>query len=300
MDTFFIRHTDRLDIDQTTRDLLWNNHKIAIHYPDDKAGKLRKEDNKNLSPEDYSGSGRMYMRILAALAAEGGYVCADYYQHPECVLGYVEPGAKIELFEGKWGNLNKQKGRTAILKCLSLDKVKLVSPADLAVTFAARPRQGTIMRWWRAGKVIESIVEGKTNRPSFDLLSPDQQEVMCSEFLRLPEAERLGLSKLVHLVLPVGRTLKAFDIYGITAAGGRVFGQVTYHKFSDCSEKLQSLLEYKGRGNELVLFCDCSEPQQKDGVFIVPIRYVYEQFTATPSGKQWLRTASSVASRTGT
>jgi hypothetical protein len=146
MDTFFIRHTEVLDVDQPTRDFLWKNRKIAIHYPHDKSRGLRKQDNRSLSLDDYSGSARTYMRILRELATDGGYVCADYYQHPESVLGYVKPSSKIELLKGKWGTRNELKGRTAILKCLSLNKVKLVSPADFAVIFAARPRQGAIMR----------------------------------------------------------------------------------------------------------------------------------------------------------
>jgi hypothetical protein len=35
-----------------------------------------------------------------------------------------------------------------------------------------------------------------------------EHESMCAEFLRLPAAEREGLPRLVHLLLPVGRTMK--------------------------------------------------------------------------------------------
>jgi hypothetical protein len=294
VNTYFIRHTERLDIDQATRDSLWKQKKIAIHYPNDKFGKLRDRDNRSFSLDDYSGPARTYMRILTELANDGGYVCAEYYRHPQCVLGYVKPGSKIELFKGKWGD--DLQGRTALLKSLPLKKVKLVKPSAYAVIAAARPRQGTVMRWRKAGKVIETIVEGKRYRTSFDLLSPDQQEIMCSEFLRLREAEKLGLSRLAHLVLPVGRTLKTVDICGTSTAGGRIFGQVTHNALANCDQKLERLREYRGGGNELVLFCDCdgSKPQRKDGVLIVSIRDVYARFTATASGKKWLRTASKI------
>lgn len=299
MDTYFIRHTERLDIDDATRDLLWRQRRIAIHYPNNKAGKLGRTDNRSLSLSDYPKKGRRPMRKLLELAENGGYVCAAYLQHAECVLGYVKPRSKIELFRGKWGTQNGLDGRVAILKSLRLKKVKMVNPAAFAVIAVGRPRQGSILQWRKAGKVIEFIVEGKRIRTTFDLLSPDQQEIMCSEFLRTNEAKKLGLSRLDHLVLPVGRTLKTIDIYGTSTKGGRVFGQVTHSTFTQSDQKLRDLRGYRGKGNELVFFCDCdgSKPQTNDGVIVVPIRYVYERFTATPSGKQWLNAASRVAAR---
>jgi len=177
MDTYFIRHTERLDIDERTRNLLWKRRTIAIHYPGDKSGKVRRVDNRSLSLNDYSGNGLKAMRKLVEVATNGGYVCAEYLHHLECILGYVKPGSKIELLRGRWGSRNELNGRVAILKSPPLKRVKLVSPGAFAVIGAGRPRQGTIMRWWKAGKVIETIVEGKRHRPSFDLLSPTRNYV---------------------------------------------------------------------------------------------------------------------------
>jgi hypothetical protein len=165
MDTYFIRHTDELDIDAATRRRIWDDRRIAIHFPREKDGELHKRDNQSLDLDAYPSRERRAMRALIRLATDGGYVCAEYYQRSECLLGYIKPGSKIELLRGKWGSKNGHDGREAILKSLLLENVKLISPSKSAVILVARPRQGTIMRWKRARKTIENIVEGMRHVP---------------------------------------------------------------------------------------------------------------------------------------
>ncbi len=293
MNTYYIRHTEGLDIDDATRQRLWDDRRIAIHYPDDKNGKLLRHDNRSLDLADYPSAGRRAMRPLIELAKNGGYVCAEYYQQRECILGYVRPASTIELIRGVWGSRNDLEGREAILKSLRLEKVKLVSPCNSAVILVGRPQQGTIMRWRRAGKTIENAVEGRWAIPSLALLSPDQQEIMCSEFLRSVNAQQLGLPKLAHLLLPVGRTMRGIDICGINESGIMLFAQVTYLGLERCGAKLETLVEYRdAERNALVLFCDCADVMDKDGVKIVPLRKVYDVFVTTPTGKVWLERAT--------
>jgi hypothetical protein len=233
------------------------------------------------------------MRAFTRLAEDGGYVCAEYFQRGECILGYVKPTSTIELIRGKWGSRNERDGREAILKSIGLEKVKLVSPWKSAVILVGRPRQGTITRWKIAGQTIENIVEGRRTKPSLGLLSDAQQEIMCSEFLRAESAERVGLPKLVHLLLPVGRTMRAVDICGITESGSMVFAQVTYSDLEHCGDKLDALVQYRdGDKNELVFFCNCAEPTEKNGVKIFPLSTVYAAFAATATGKLWIEQAA--------
>lgn len=300
METYYIRHTADLDIDDATRQRLWDERRIAVHYPHYKSGEdprgilpKSKADNSSLDLDDYPRRGRTALRALTELAASGGYVCAEHYPHSECVLGYVAPGSKVELFRGKWGS-EDFKGREAILKSLRLQKVKLVRPADFAVISVGRLRQGTIMRWRRAGKTIENAVEGRTSLPALSDLSSDQQEIMCSEFLRLPEAAEFHLPKLAHLLLPVGRTMKGVDICGVSDSGKMIFAQVTYLDVDHCDHKKNILLQYGDNGrNVLVLFCNCTAPIRLDGIHIVPLRDVYHAFVKTVTGKAWLERASS-------
>ncbi|MFZ0634763.1 MAG: hypothetical protein WAM08_04530, partial [Candidatus Acidiferrales bacterium] len=123
------------------------------------------------------------------------------------------------------------------------------------------------------------------------------QETMCAEFLRSEDTKRLRLPKLIHLLLPVGRTMRGIDICGISDSGSMVFAQVTFLSFEHCGKKLDALLQFGDRDrNALVLFCDCAEPKQKNGVKIIPLRAVYDSFTATPTGKLWIERATNPVS----
>jgi hypothetical protein len=101
MITYFIRHNTGMDIDDDTRRCLWEEHRIAIHFPWDRTGKKRK-DSSSIAPDDYEGSAKRCMRAMVDLARTGGYVCAEHYPYEQCMLGFVRPRSRIELFEGKW------------------------------------------------------------------------------------------------------------------------------------------------------------------------------------------------------
>jgi hypothetical protein len=292
MKTYFIRHTEKMDVDFETREFLWKNHKIAIHFPYSKSG-LQEEDNNSLDPEDYpTGGHKKAMRALVAIANKGGYVCAQYFPYPEYLIGYIEPNSKIELIKGRWGNRGNWSGRQAILKGLSLQKVKVIEPRDSVTLLVGRPRMGTITQWSKVGKAIEYLVEGKKRLPVLDNLSPDQQETLCSEFMRLPEATAFSLPKLIHLLLPVGRTMKDIDIYGVSAEGKLIFAQVTYLDLDHITarKKLDNLRKYEAEEkNHLVLFCNCTQPEVINGVLVCPIRQVYDRFILTETGQKWLQ-----------
>lgn len=281
-----------MDVDSETREFLWKNHKIAIHFPYSKSG-LQEEDNNSLDPEDYpTGSHKKAMRALVELANNGGYVCAQYFPYTKCLVGFIEPNSKIELIKGKWGNIENRSGRQAILKGLSLQKVKIVEPKDSVIIFVGRPRMGTITRWSRVGKAIEYLVERKKPGPVLDDLSPDQQETLCSEFMRLPEAADFNLPKLVHLLLPVGRTMKDIDIYGVSTEGKLIFAQVTYLSLdhTNARKKLDNLRKYEDKEkSHLVLFCNCIQSEMIDGVLVCPIVQVYDHFISTETGQKWLQ-----------
>ncbi|HEY4270990.1 MAG TPA: hypothetical protein VGM65_03225 [Candidatus Udaeobacter sp.] len=289
MDTYFIRHTADMDIDDDTRDYLWRERKIAIHFPWVKDGDNSK-DTSSLNPEDYKSSDKRAIRALLRLPDTGGYVCAQHYPREECMLGFVKPQTKIELFRGKWGHRNKMARRTAVLKTLQLTKVRLVKPLDYAVLLVGRPRQGTIMRWPLARKVVENIVEGRATKLRLGDLSYRQQEILCSEFLRLDDAVSFSLPRLVHLLLPPGRTMRDIDITGLADDRKMILGQVTYSSLSAANWKIQRLLPYQDPDRvHLILFCACDAPTNQDGVIVFPIERAFTTFTASRLGKLWLR-----------
>jgi hypothetical protein len=300
METYFIRHTEELDIDPKAKASLWESETIAIHFPHYKSRKsLSGRDNSSLDPTDYRPSDAKAIRALTRLAKDGGYVCAVHAGHSECLLGYVPPGTKVDLMSTTWGDMCGYKGRKAILKTITLQKTRIMDRSDLASVLVGCPRQGTIMRWPKAKDVIQNAVEGIHIKPSLDRLIPGQQEILCSEFLRLPQFERIGevpSSRLAHLLLPTGRTMKDVDICGITESGQTLFAQVTFRTLEDpkAKEKLETLATYSGSGrNVLVFFCDCPGIKQVGEVKIIPLQHAYECFVSTALGGTWLNKAVS-------
>jgi len=289
MKTYFIRHNTGMDISDETRRRLWDEQRIAIHFPQQKNGKLAAKDNASVNPDDYQGQAKKCMRIFEELANDGGYVCAQHYPHEDWLLGLVNPNSKIELFNGKvaerWGD------RTAVLKTLKLTKCRLVKPLDYAVLAVGRPRQGTMSRWHLAGKTVESLVEHRRSKPQLSDLTPSQQETLCSEFLRLPESKALGLPGLIHLLLPPGRTMRDIDLIGIAEDGKKLLAQVTFAPLTSVGWKCDRLLPY-GPDAHLLLFCDCQQQQTQKGITIFPMQKVYDSFISTASGKLWLQSSA--------
>jgi hypothetical protein len=145
-----------------------------------------------------------------------------------------------------------------------------------------------MMRWPSAGQNIENLVEGRSADFDIGRLLPGQQEVLCSEFLRLPEAGMLGLPILSHLLLPLGRTMKDIDIYGLANDGKRIFGQITYKALDHVRCKVERLLAYSDTESpHLILFCKTDCVSKVSGVTIAPIDLVASQFRLTKMGNEW-------------
>jgi hypothetical protein len=291
--TYFCRHTEDLDIDAISRKKLWEQRFIAIHFPLDCLGALGEQDNISLNYNDYlSHKAKGEIRALVELSQQGGYVCAQYHGEPDCLMGVVEPNTPIQLLECSWGHKSKKEGRTVILKTLPLSRVKIINPNNHAMVLNGRPRQGTFMRWPRSRDTIKNIVEDKTSLLNIDSLSPDQQEIMCSEFLRSPQTVTEGLPRLTHLLTPIGRTMKDIDIIALAEDGKRILVQVTHTKRAQATNKLQRLARYASKtGDYLILFCDTDKKEQSSGVTVYPIRNVFDRFTSTEVGTKWLQSA---------
>jgi hypothetical protein len=289
VNTYFIRHTCKLNIDAPTRGRLINEGLIAIHYPDGPDG-LGTEDVNSLDPAAHDRRGANILRRFLDFSRDGGYVCAEYFNVPGWTLGYVAPCSEVQLLYGHWYN---PCDRVAVLKTLKLSRLRRVEEGAAAAMLVARPRQGTFMQWHRAGRNIERLVDGWTATPTFDDLSPDQQEVLCAEFLRTPLAHSLGLPVLAHLTVPTGRTMRDIDIIGVTLDGSQLVAQVTYTHPSRALHKVGAMSRFISTSTCL-LFCDCEKIELRDNVTLVPIRQVFECFASTPLGMIWLERSFSL------
>jgi hypothetical protein len=286
VETFFIRHTEKLDIDQETRDRLWRERLVAVHYPHD-SKVPGKADSESLDPEDYTGKAKTAIRYINELAKSGGYVCAEYFGHDCVLVGKVSPGSHVQLLRGKWGSLYGLDGREAVLKTVKLSQVIEVQPSTCAPIMVARPQGGTIMHWHKAKRAIERLVEGINEQITLDDLSPHHHEVICSEYLRQEQLPK-GTPHLSKLLLPIGRTMKDLDLLGLSSDGKRICAQVTYKSIEEIGHKLNSLKAYVGSNTHLLMFCSATEVANRDGVQIIPLEWVFDWVIASEWGGRWL------------
>jgi hypothetical protein len=75
MQTYFARHTAAMDIDTATREMLWNDDLIGVHFPHGVTDQLPPEDNRSIDPNDYR-RGKRAIKLLNEMTQDGGYVCA--------------------------------------------------------------------------------------------------------------------------------------------------------------------------------------------------------------------------------
>ena len=279
MNTYFIRHSSALDVDNETLKALWDGDFMGIHFPHDNISENRDEDSHSLEPNDYVGTARNTLARLKRIGSEGGYIFGVYRGHAGGKVGYIEPGSKVELFSGKWGNKNKLSGRDARLKVLKVKHARNLTAFESLSLTKAQPRQGTLCQWRKVGGRVESLVSGKVSI-SVGSLTPDLQEVMCMEFLRTERAVELGLPKILHALAPVGRTLKDLDILAINTDLNPVSVQVTYHNINsrEAQKKLSKLNPYLKNGGKTILFCNCESHAVVNGHHVFSLETVFEEF----------------------
>ena len=290
MTTYFARHTKRIDIDQETRDLLWREQWVAIHYNRYKDGhEWYTKESVSWDPAEYPENGKKPLRALMQLAEEGGYVCATYGDHDTCLVGYVAPHSAREIIEGRRGSMHGVEGRCTLLKGVRLQRVKEVVPRHHTGIFVGAPQQTTLTRWVAVKSRIEDLVEVRVCRPSLDTLTEAELETLCAEFLRIRRAQELGLPRLSMLLLPVGRTMKDIDIYGLADDGKPIYSQVTYGLSKSSQRgKTNVLRKYVADDNHVVFFGSYDMIHVEDGVLCCPITTVYEHFSQTLEGQTWI------------
>jgi len=90
--------------------------------------------------------------------------------------------------------------------------------------------------------------------------------------------------------MPIGRTMKDVDIFGVSESGVKILSQVTYGTLKASQHKLKSLKEFQctDENNELVLFCNHASYEEIEGVHIVPVEEVFSMFESTITGQNWV------------
>ena len=284
--SYFIRHTKVAVSDDTLRKL-WDQNKVAIHFPGDGPG----PDLTSLNPQNYEGRDATAIKNFATLAEKGGYVWAETRVRPAVKVGRVEPGTPVEYLDTTWTETPNPRyqhrvGSEAVLKTLQLTDVTEVATHEAMSLRAARPIGAAVVRWEACGSRLAALVKGEPVERIWRNLSPDRQETACAEFLRCHQNRRYP--KLKFLLMPVGRTLKDVDIYAMDETGTEIFAQVTFYmkKHPEARRKREKLRQYKGTGSRMLLFCrfldnereplrtSLPEPVEEHNVLFIPAEEV--------------------------
>lgn len=212
-----------------------------------------------------------------------------YRNRPGCKIGYVKPGAEILYPEGPREYVSSDRPEKATLKAIALDRVKNLDAESSIVLLSGRPRQGTFCEWHRDSGLVKAFVENEPWEPSVKRLSVAQQEVLCSEVMRTIEWADFELPQLESLLLPVGRTLKDIDIYGLSVDGKMIVAQVTNYQYCSVqAERKLKRLQSFGTPTAKVLFCDTAEILYNGDVVIFPLEEAFRLFKETTVGERWL------------
>src|SRR6266404_2389266 len=103
METYYCRHTWKLDVNKEAQYKLWKAGKVFVHFPHNRNGALLDQDNSSLDPNDYGRGGKQALSAMTRLSNFGGYVCAEHHDFPEPMLGFVKPGTPVTIEWATWG-----------------------------------------------------------------------------------------------------------------------------------------------------------------------------------------------------
>ena len=264
--TYFVRHTKGGDLGPQLRDALWDDRRFGIHF----------EDTESVDPRDYKKpEAKRAIARLNSIAAEGGYVCATYWGKPGCLIGEVEAQSTIQT---RAGPHIEQGEPEVIYKTLKMKNAQTLTGADALRLLLLAPRQGTIRRWKAVDDRVERLVQGLPIEIDNAMrLAHFEQEVMCSEFVRIVNP-RLGIPRLQCLVSKIGGTQEAVDFFGVDVNDQWVFAQVTARTREGATQKVEDLKRAGvNKGAVLLFFCQCDKICSDDGVTYVPLQLVFEE-----------------------
>ncbi|MGB9693840.1 MAG: hypothetical protein ACPLYF_03255 [Fervidobacterium sp.] len=286
--SYFIRHAEKLGVQDDDVKRLWEENKVAIHYPG-----FMDQENNSLDPEDYKDKKKnnrgaySAMKVFNELNESGGYIWAEYRTHKDLVkIGRIKRGS-AKLFDAKWVQYDKppirrNDGAPTKLKSLQMEDCREINLGKGNYWFfiVLRPPFLTICRWRGVGKYLKELVEyGRVTIDKFESLHYKIQEVVCSEFLRSGELKHEHAPKLKYLLLQVGGPLKDIDICGYSDDGKMILAQVTNYEKSHpkCEQKKKALRNCPGAHNShLVLFCKHDKVDWDGEILYVPGKEVFQ------------------------
>lgn len=266
---FFIRHTSVLEISQSDAMEMFEQGIIGIHYGSDYID----HPSELLDPNFYDeNSAIRSMVYLTELAKTGGYIWSDYSSISKSLVGRVKPGSRVFLKEFSPTKNHEYFSKNKLyMKCIELDEPQEVEINKHLAMRARRPRQGTFVKWHKSLGNIEKIIQGKTTIEYWGDLTPDQQEILVYEYLRKFSSDEYHIK---HLLMPIGRTMKDVDIYGVNRFERQVFVQVTNSR--EVQHKVEALKQYPG----LLIYAGNVDTRIENGIKFINVEDIFNFFKA--------------------
>ncbi|NTU47368.1 hypothetical protein HGA88_07145 [Candidatus Roizmanbacteria bacterium] len=268
---YFIRHTDDIEISISGFEDLYKECLIGIHY----TSKYIDNRDELLKDDAYiQADAKRALRYMNDLGKTGGYIWSDYSPISKSIIGKIEPNTQVVLrdydLDPKKNSVDC-KNNKLIMKCLKLSDVKEIAEDQFLFLKARRPQRGVIVIWNKSYEKLSKIFKGEFSINSVNDLTPDQLEILVFEYLRRSPNNKYNVN---YLLMPIGRTMKDVDIYGVNKSGNKIFIQVTYSS-DDKKNKIDALQKYKGKDSFLVYAGDVEE-KEEGGIAYMNVRKIYD------------------------
>jgi len=267
----YIRHTFHGHIGSAAIRKLQKNGLIAVHY----------KNIPSIEPKDYpKKSAKSSLKRLKGWCDQGKIVIADYGAFGIWV-GKIRPGSKVFAKDIKDRTYTEQTGKKKVIfKAVKLIGMRQARGNGALLLKAVQPRMCTINESLKGADCASAILAGKSSLGrNVKSLSPEQLEILCYEFLRMK-------GKIDFLLMPIGRTLKDIDIYGMKGSKG-VVAQVTQSsKEKDIQEKLKRLYSGEYKKYYKIFFAPFNPSGLSRQVIFFNINDVFTQMQKSSTHKQ--------------
>jgi len=233
-------------------DDLIENGQIAIHYEKKvKEGRSRESTN----PKDWKKPMCDILKRLKKCCEKGALMAADYsqYDYSKMIVGIITSDSEIKnkTYSSSeietWEHINEDKHDRKdglAYKVVALEEVVEFDYAEYPILLACQARlRGNIINW-KAGEIEENLKYLYKSKLGMDcevqrnpyLLTDNQLEVLCSEYLRRnPKSS----PEIDYFLNSVGRQMKEVDIIG----GSEETRSLSQVSFTDKKKKIKEKIE---------------------------------------------------------
>jgi len=274
---YFIRHKwDNYEDGIKIVNILEDEKRIAIHFNEEEKESFEEYSEENQNNKTFKSA----WDILKDLRKSGAIVVANYHKG-RCLIGEVEPNSKIEFLPHSYG---VRRG----YKTLRLRNTQTKKYSDFPLLPILFPPMRTISKLSNnKDKFVKCVYEGKELPFELDSLFPKIQEQMCVEWLRSKHCN--PEFRLEYLLLGIGGTMEAIDIYGITNKEKELVAQVTFTKANKEIDIKKESLKTFSKEDSIKLFFLRGDTRKEEGINFISLQDIWNDFAKDDDGNKMLK-----------